>query len=73
MILIPSKIHLIEDKNPPDEDGWTPLHIAAKLGHVDVCKLIAKNVEDLDLKNNDGDTPLTLSVHPELILFFKAF
>ena len=35
----------IQDKNPPNHFGSTPLHWAAKNGHFEVCKLIIGEVK----------------------------
>ena len=41
------------DKNPADlENGETPLHHAAKFGHLDVCRYIVGNVENKNPQNN---------------------
>ena len=32
-------------KNPSDIDGWTPLHLAAKNGHAEICQIIVDSVE----------------------------
>jgi hypothetical protein len=32
-------------KNPADFGGWTPLHLAAKNGHAEICQIIVDNVE----------------------------
>ena len=32
-------------KNPSDFDGWTPLHLAAKNGHAEICQIIVDSVE----------------------------
>ena len=44
---------IIEDKNPADEFGSTPLHLAAKKGHLSICELILENVEEKDPKSYD--------------------
>ena len=52
-----------EDKNPPSVfNGFTPLHGAAKNGHLDVCKLIMKNIDDKNPRSHSGKTPLSLAV-----------
>merc|ERR1719483_1071729 len=44
--------------NPKDRDGDTPLNLAVKEGHVEICQLMFKNVGINDMKNNEGLTPL---------------
>ena len=48
----------MEDKNPANIDGITPLSVAAQNGHFEVCQLIIQNVEDKNPANKIGDTPL---------------
>ena len=36
----------VEDKNPGNRIGETPLHLAARKGHLSICKLILDNVQD---------------------------
>ena len=52
----------IEDKNPSDDFGTTPLHKAAKRGHLLVCKLIIEQIGDINPRDNDGKTPLQMAV-----------
>ena len=47
----------LEDKNPKDSNGFTPLHHAALNGHLDICKLIMEQVENQNPGNVYGDTP----------------
>jgi ankyrin repeat protein len=50
------------EKNPDNVNGWTPLHLAAKAGHLKVCQLIIDNVADKNPQNfNSGVTPLQLA------------
>ena len=45
--------------NPANNNGETPLHSAAKSGHLDICKFILENVqEDKYPADNVGFTPL---------------
>jgi ankyrin repeat protein len=39
-------IESIDDKNPKDNKGKTPLHRAARHGYLDICKLIIENVQE---------------------------
>ena len=48
----------VEDKNPADNYGETPLHRAAEKGHTEICRMIIENVEDKNPANNNGKTPL---------------
>jgi prolyl 4-hydroxylase len=42
-----------------DENGWQPIHEAARGGHVDVVRLLVENGADLNAKTADeGGTPL---------------
>ena len=64
-----------EDKNPKINGGWTPLHIAAHEGHLEVCKLILEEqeVEDKNPKNAEGKTPLdyaTTNGHFNIVQFY---
>ena len=56
--LIIQKICNIEDKNPPNQWGQTPLHYAAVYGHFEVCQLIIENVDENNPPDSMGYTPL---------------
>ena len=47
----------VDDKNPKDNIGWTPLHYAARHGYLSVCQLIVENVDNKNPKNDSGCTP----------------
>ena len=50
------------DKNPMDENGWTPFHLAAKHGHEEVCQLIMENIPEINPPGcNSKATPLHLA------------
>ena len=36
----------IDAKNPSGNNGITPLHIAVKEGHLEICRLIIENAKD---------------------------
>ncbi|XP_038052477.1 oxysterol-binding protein-related protein 1-like [Patiria miniata] len=38
--------------------GWSPLHLAAYFGHVEVATLLLSYNADFDIVNTNGDTPL---------------
>src|SRR5207247_11311837 len=46
-----------------DNDGNTPLHIAAKAESGDVLDWLVKHGGDLDVTNNSGETPRVLAAH----------
>ena len=55
--------------NPKNEQGVTPLHLAAAEGHLEICKQMLKVIEpendecidELNPKDNEGSTPLHYS------------
>ena len=47
LVLTSMGLTLHNPTNPKDFFGTTPLHHAAKIGYLHVCKLIAENVQDL--------------------------
>ena len=48
----------LENKNPGDDEGVTPLHVAARCGKEDVCRFLMDNLVDKNPQANDGITPL---------------
>ena len=52
---------LTKTPNHPDENGRTPIHIAASVGQADIVKLLLDVGAAVDEKNDDGDTALHLS------------
>ena len=53
---------ILRTKNPRDEFGYTPLHIAAYLGYFEEFKLIFDTVEDKNPRANNALTPLHRAV-----------
>merc|ERR1712107_26740 len=47
--------------NATDEDFWSPLHFAAKEGHLEVCSLLLKGRSNPLMVNCDEKTPLELA------------
>ena len=46
----------------PKEKGNTPLHVAAENGRHEIVELLLKNGASVDKVNNDGQTPLMMSI-----------
>jgi hypothetical protein len=57
------------DVNAKDDNGWTPLHLAAENGRKQVAELLIAKGADVNAKDDNGWTPLHLAVdggHPEV-------
>lgn len=44
--------------NSKDPNGYTPIHAAASYGHINLLKLLIQNGGDINIQDNEGDTPL---------------
>jgi len=70
--LLSKLAHLVDAK---DENGWTPIHEAARTGSVDAVKLLVHNGADMDALTAYGQSPLHLAKtihgddHPVVDLF----
>ena len=70
-----------ESTNPVNNDGETPLHSAARNGHLDICKSILLNlgledVSNCNPKSKTGETPLHCAAefgHLEVFEFISCF
>ena len=53
--------------NPRDQEGNTPLHLAAKGGHDGTVRILLSDGADATIRNNAGQTPLDLAKkHPKV-------
>ena len=55
---------------PPDGQKTTPLMVAAAFGRVEAAKALIEAKADLNLKNKDGNTALSVAAflcHPEIV------
>ena len=51
------------DVNAKNKDGWTPLHLAATKGRIEIVEyLVEKGAEDVNAKNEYGQTPLHIAI-----------
>ena len=62
----------IEEKNPKDVKGNTPLHEAANCGHLETLKVIIDKVEEKNPENNKGCTPLHIAAIKGRVEIFKV-
>lgn len=44
--------------NSKDPNGYTPIHAAASYGYIDLLKLLIERGGDINIQDNEGDTPL---------------
>ena len=42
------------DVNLPDDDGITPIHLASKLGHLEICRFLCKYILDKNTLDKYG-------------------
>ena len=59
------------NKNPKNNVGSTPLHLAAQSGHLDICKIIIDNIDDVSPEDNNGRTPLYIAAQNGHLGIFK--
>ena len=71
-ISICENIAHLENKNPADNEGLTPLHFAASNGHMNIVKYIAEHLEDKNPSTNDGWTPLHSAAYDGHLEIFKC-
>ena len=53
------------DVNTSDNDGMTPLHLAFKMGNLEICKFLCEYVQNKNTVDNNGRTPLDLAILEE--------
>ena len=53
----------LDDKNPRDGSGKTPLHEAAQNGHVELFEYIMDKVDEKEPKDYSGRTPVSCTPH----------
>ena len=54
------------------DDGWTPLHMAAKSGHVEIIAVLVEAGADVNALDDDDRTPLRLARDAVAIAALRA-
>ena len=63
----------VDNKNPAKNNGWTPLHFAARNGHLEACRAIMGKTVDKNPKANDGLTPKDVARNNGHLVIVKLF
>ncbi|XP_043915146.1 protein phosphatase 1 regulatory subunit 12C [Protopterus annectens] len=58
--------------NHADNEGWTPLHVAASCGYVEIAKFLLKSGANVAAVNSDGDVPLDIAEDDEMESILRA-
>jgi ankyrin repeat protein len=53
--------------NALDDEGNTPVFVAAENGHVDIIGILVKHEADLNTAMSDGCTPVFLAAHNDYV------
>ena len=65
---------LIKCPNAPGENGRTPIHEAARYGHIEIVKILASLTDNPNVPNKSGQTPCSFTKNAEIrgILYSKT-
>ena len=65
---------LTDNPNAPDEDGNTPIHLAAQRENARIVKILASLTDNPNVPNKSGKTPCSLTKNAEIrgILYSKT-
>lgn len=58
------------DVDKQDNDGWTPLHAAARWGQKEASQMLVTSMADMDIKNHAGQTPIDVA-DPGIVKFLE--
>ena len=46
-----------------NNNGWTPIHAAAKEGHIEILKILMASTDNPNVANNNGLTPIRVAAN----------
>ena len=70
--------NLLRDKNPSDDNGYTPLHNAAENGHLQIVQYLVQSLDNPHPRNGSywsNKTPLDYAEqrgHTQVVNFLKS-
>lgn len=67
---IESGVHAV---NEQDVNGYSAIHAAASYGHEELIRYLISAGANVNLKDNDGDTPILLCEEPEIFTILKSY
>jgi len=59
--------------NEQDINGYSAIHAAASYGHEELIKYLISIGANVNLRDNDGDTPILICEEPEIFLLLKSY
>lgn len=68
--LIENNVHAV---NEQDINGYSAIHAAASYGHEELIKYLISIGANVNLRDNDGDTPILICEEPEIFLLLKSY
>ena len=54
------------DRDKAGNGGWSPLHLAAKIGHLEIAMLLMSYGADLNARDFRGQLPIDLAITEEI-------
>ena len=51
----------MRNPNAPSKSGWTPIHLAARNGHIEIVKTLIQCTDNPNVPNNSGYTAYDLA------------
>ena len=52
-----------DNPNVANNNGWTPIHSAAKEGHIEILKILMVSTDNPNVANNNGLTPIRVAAN----------